>query len=74
MKEHHTSEDGFKYRPDYSWPDTGTEQDCPKCGDGLELIENKDSYFGKPWWCAPCQWQYSEEDLAKVKVDSKKEA
>jgi len=37
------------------------------------LIENKDSYYGKPWWCAPCQWQFSEEDLSQVEVDSKEE-
>ena len=66
MHKHHTSEDGYKYRPDYKWPDLGTIKNCPRCNDELELIENKDSYFGKPWWCAPCQWQFSEEDLATL--------
>ncbi|MDB9854270.1 hypothetical protein OAC91_03445 [Candidatus Marinimicrobia bacterium] len=66
MHKHHTSEDGYKYKPDYKWPDLGTIKNCPRCNDELELIENKDSYFGKPWWCAPCQWQFSEEDLATL--------
>jgi transposase-like protein len=66
MHKHHTSEDGYKYKPDYKWPDLGTIKNCPRCDDELELIENKDSYFGKPWWCAPCQWQFSEEDLATL--------
>jgi len=73
MHKHHTLEDGFKYRPDYKWPEPGAKQDCPRCGDQLELIENKDSYYGKPWWCAPCQWQFSEEDLNQVELDSKEE-
>ena len=74
MHKHHTSEDGYKYKPDYKWPDLGTIKNCPRCNDELELIENKDSYFGKPWWCAPCQWQFSEEDLATLeeKLDDKK--
>ena len=73
MHHHHTLEDGFKYRPDYKWPEPGSEQDCPRCGNQLELVENKESYYGKPWWCAPCQWQFSEEDLSQVEIDSKEE-
>jgi transposase-like protein len=70
MHKHHTSEEGYKYKPDYSWPDQGTEKDCPRCNDALELVENKDTYFGKPWWCAPCQWQFSEEDLDNITSSS----
>ena len=32
----------------------------------LELVENSPSYYGKPWWCYKCQWQFSEEDFAKM--------
>ena len=63
---HHTFEDGLKYRPDYEWPETGTEKKCPKCQRELELVENNPSYYGKPWWCYKCQWQFSEEDFAKM--------
>lgn len=63
MHKHHTSEEGYKYKPDYKWPVDGSVKDCPRCKEELELVENKKTYFGKPWWCAPCQWQYSEEDL-----------
>ena len=38
---HHTLEEGFKYRPDYKWPEPGTEKDCLRCGEDLELLENK---------------------------------
>lgn len=71
MHKHHTSEEGYKYKPDYSWPDKGAKKDCPRCNDALELVENKDTFFGKPWWCAPCQWQFSEEDLEKITPPSK---
>mgnify|MGYP003958417157 FL=1 len=63
MQEHHTYENGLKYRPDYKWPEKGTERDCPRCNDSLELVDDLKTYFGKPWWCVPCQWQFSEEDL-----------
>ena len=63
MQEHHTYENGLKYRPDYKWPEEGAKRNCPKCDDSLELVENVDNYCGKPWWCVPCQWQFSEEDL-----------
>jgi len=63
---HHTFEDGLKYRPDYEWPKPGTEKKCPKCQRELELVENSPSYYGKPWWCYKCQWQFSEEDFAKM--------
>ena len=63
---HHTFEEGLKYRPDYEWPEPGTEKKCPKCQRELELVENSPSYYGKPWWCYKCQWQFSEEDFAKM--------
>ena len=63
---HHTFEEGLKYRPDYEWPELGTEKKCPKCQRELELVENSPSYYGKPWWCYKCQWQFSEEDFAKM--------
>ncbi len=63
---HHTFEEGIKYRPDYEWPESGTEKKCPKCQRELELVENSPSYYGKPWWCYKCQWQFSEEDFAKM--------
>ena len=63
---HHTFEDGLKYRSDYKWPESGTEKKCPKCQRELELVENSPSYYGKPWWCYKCQWQFSEEEFAKM--------
>ena len=63
---YHTFEEGLKYRPDYEWPEPGTEKKCPKCQRELELVENSPSYYGKPWWCYKCQWQFSEEDFAKM--------
>ena len=68
-----TNAQKFKFKPDYAWPKPGTEKKCPRCESILELIEKKDTYFGKPWWCVPCQWQFSEEDLNKVKLDSLEE-
>ena len=44
---HHTFEEGLKYRPDYEWPEPGTEKKCPKCQRELELVENSPSYYGK---------------------------
>ena len=63
MDSHTTFESGLKYKPEYAWPEKSSERDCPVCKDSLELVENKNNYYGKPWWCAPCQWQYSEEDF-----------
>lgn len=64
---------GFKFKPDYKWPKEGSKETCPKCSEDLELVEKRKTYFGKPWWCVPCQWQFSEEDLAKVREDSLEE-
>ena len=46
MQEHHTFENGLKYRPDYKWPESGTERDCPRCNEYLEIIENVKTYLG----------------------------
>jgi ssDNA-binding Zn-finger/Zn-ribbon topoisomerase 1 len=53
----------IKFRVDYQWPDESTERDCPKCNTPMQLNENEETYFGKPWWCPKCQWQFSEEEL-----------
>ena len=73
MENEYSYDGGFKFKPDYQWPEAGTKKDCPKCDDQLELIENRNTYFGKPWWCVTCQWQFSEDDLAKVEKDSLEE-
>ena len=73
MKEYHTYESGLKYKPDYEWPENNEKRNCPRCGDGLEIIEKRPTYYGKPWWCAPCQWQFSVDDLDKAELDSKEE-
>ena len=41
MHKHHTSEEGYKYKPDYKWPVDGSVKDCPRCKEELELVENK---------------------------------
>ena len=64
---------GFKFKPDYKWPKNGSKEKCPRCNEQLELVENRKTYFGKPWWCVPCQWQFSEEDLLKARKDSLEE-
>ena len=56
-----------KFRPDYKWPKVGTEKKCPKCSELLQLQKNVPEYYGKPWWCHHCQWQFSQEDLASKK-------
>ena len=60
---HHTFEDGLKYRPDYEWPEEGTERKCPRFNHSIELVEDRPTYYGKPWWCHHCQWQFTSEDL-----------
>ncbi len=71
--EQNTQEYGVKYKPEYEWPTPDTTKDCPRCNDQLELIEKQETYYGKPWWCAPCQWQFSEEDLKRAELDSREE-
>ena len=66
---HHTFEDGLKYRPDYEWPEPGTERNCPQCNKPIELVEDRPTYYGKPWWCSKCKWQFSEEDFADMKSE-----
>ena len=65
MNEHHTPDPSLKFRPDYKWPDEGTERNCPKCKSLMQLNENNPAYYGKPWWCPKCQFQFSEEELDK---------
>ena len=66
MEKSKTPEISVKFRPDYQWPDADAQRLCPKCETPLQLQEDVPEYYGKPWWCASCQWQYSEEDLGKV--------
>ena len=47
-------DNSVKFRVEYKWP---------KCNDPMQLQPNLRDYYGKPWWCHTCQWQYSEEDL-----------
>ena len=65
MNEHHTPDPALKFRPDYTWPDEGTERNCPQCESAMQLNENNTAYFGKTWWCPQCQFQFSEEELDK---------
>lgn len=67
---HHTFEDGLKYKPDYKWPEPGTERKCPRCSHSIELVEDKPNYYGKPWWCSRCKWQFSEEDFPDMECPS----
>ena len=55
----------IKFKPDYVWPEKNTERNCPKCDTSLQLNENRKDYYGKPWWCGPCQWQFSEDDFSE---------
>ena len=50
--------------PNYQWPEKGTQRNCPKCGELLQLNAQRTQYYGKPWWCGPCKWQFSEEDFS----------
>ena len=65
MNEHHTPDPALKFRPDYQWPDEGTERNCPQCESVMQLNEDNPAYYGKPWWCPQCQFQFSEEELDK---------
>ena len=57
-------DNSVKFRPDYKWPKDGAKRNCPKCGDPMQLQKNVDEFYGKPWWCHSCQWQFSEEELS----------
>ena len=58
-----TYDPAIKFKPDYVWPEEGAERNCPKCETAMQLVDNDPTYFGKPWWCPQCKWQFSEEDL-----------
>ena len=63
MDEFTTFDTPLQFNPEYSWPDEGTEKDCPKCNGELTLNEKNSSYMGKPWWCGTCRWQFTDEEL-----------
>ena len=63
MENNQNTEHSVKFRPDYTWPEYNAERDCPKCEKPMQLQENHRDYYGKPWWCHFCQWQFSEEDF-----------
>jgi|TARA_B110000093_G_C12742623_1_gene315045 hypothetical protein len=65
MSNNQELDNSVKFRPDYKWPSEGSERNCPKCDKAMQLQEDLDAFFGKPWWCYSCQWQFSEEDLTK---------
>ena len=54
----------IKFKANYEWPEVGSTKDCPKCGKSLQLNEQSPQYYGKPWWCGSCKWQFSEEDIS----------
>tara|TARA_Y100000748_G_scaffold192088_1_gene160883 strand:- start:1541 stop:1738 length:198 start_codon:yes stop_codon:yes gene_type:complete len=56
-------DNSVKFRVDYTWPKDGSTRDCPKCNEPMQLQANVNEYYGKPWWCHGCQWQFSEEEL-----------
>ena len=39
MKDHHTYENGLKYKPDYKWPEPGSERNCPKFDHNLSWLK-----------------------------------
>jgi len=65
MSNNQELDNSVKFRPDYKWPVEGSVRNCPKCNKAMQLQENVDAFFGKPWWCHSCQWQFSEEELTK---------
>ena len=56
-------DNSVKFRVEYKWPKKGSSRKCPKCSKPMQLQADLRDYYGKPWWCHFCQWQYSEEDL-----------
>ena len=56
-------DNSVKFKVDYTWPEEGSTRNCPKCNDPMQLQPNVSEYYGKPWWCHTCQWQFSEEEL-----------
>ncbi len=63
MEKTDTTPNSVKFRPDFKWPEKNTTRHCPKCDSPMQLQKNVQEYYGKPWWCASCQWQFSEEEL-----------
>lgn len=64
MDDIRTFDDPLKFKPDYSWPKEGANRNCPKCENPMQLNEDNPNFYGKPWWCPSCQWQFSEEELS----------
>ena len=60
--EHQEPTYDFLYR-NYTWPEPGTERNCPFSGIPLQLNEQRPGYNGKPWTCPRCVWYFSEEEL-----------
>ena len=56
-------DNSVKFRVDYTWRKVGSTRDCPICNEPMQLQANVNEYYGKPWWCHGCQWQFSEEEL-----------
>ena len=66
-------ENKLKFIPDYNWTEPETERKVPRYHQFLELVENRPTYYGKPWWCYRCQWQFSEQDFPEMKCESTEE-
>ena len=64
MKDHSTYETPIKFRPDYEWPASDAEADCPRCGSPMMVNENRPEYMGKPWWCGDCRWQFTNDEIS----------
>ena len=54
MSKPHNFDISFKFKPDYKWPDPGSERECPRFHHLLELANDRPTYFGKLWWCYRC--------------------
>jgi len=63
MTDNHNIEESIKFRADYTWPKEGSKRNCPRCDNSMQLQADIRDYYGKPWWCHSCQWQFSEEEL-----------
>ena len=47
-----------------------TERECSRFHHLLVLADDRPTFFGKPWWCYRCQWQFAEEDFPDMKCES----
>ena len=66
MEDHRKPDPAIKFKPDYKWPEPGNERNCPADPTiPWQLNEDDPAYYGKPWWCFKCQFQFSEEDLTQ---------